>query len=157
MLYITAIIFITAYLFVSYLGFRRACGQFRLQQRERVTRALGWVSPVPQGVQSGQYNPFVKAMLDWEHHHFVSRRREELHRQASKDLESSTRKIQAESERLSTWVIEENLRLQSSISRQLLLRLERSGTVITAHPIANWVEKLVRLRDQSLGRGAVAA
>lgn len=95
-------------------------------------------------------NRFVK------HLYAAARSHDELHQRLSDELRKSAEQLSTEAHSLSGWASQENQRLQSTVSHQLIGHLERwevtardSGRIGDEHSlISAWIARLAALRDQ---------
>jgi restriction endonuclease len=87
------------------------------------------------------------------HLHEAIRTHDELHQRLSAELRKSSDQLQSEAHTLSGWAAQENQRLQSTVSHQLIQHLEKWQSTApepqrASVKISEWIAELAKLRDQ---------
>lgn len=99
------------------------------------------------------------------HIHNAIRSRDELHERLSVALCKSDGQLLSETQTLTGWASQENQRLQSSVSHQLIQFIERWQTSVPAEvdgkisplPVSDWIKRLSAIRDQDPELAAMLA
>jgi hypothetical protein len=118
-------------------------------ERSRQSGDLGEIALIVMMIVEDE-NRFVK------HLHAAERSHDELHQRLSDELRKSADQLCDEAHSLSGWASQENQRLQSTVSHQLIVHLEtwklgaRDSERIGADhsQISAWIARLAELRDQ---------
>jgi hypothetical protein len=157
------------------------CGEVRAEISKFMDEHRGFrLNPVQWGRQTAFYREFeqlrdeldraqgagdlpeislIAVMVAEDERVFVShlrasiRTRDELHCRISASLNRSDDLLRSETKNLKNWVVQENQRLQSAVSHQLLQFIERwrkiqTDTQVGSMQLKSWTERLVALRDQ---------
>lgn len=98
------------------------------------------------------------------HLHAAARSHDELHERLTHELRKSADQLRSEAHTLTGWASQENQRLQSTVSHQLIQHLERwkgssapsSRSEVCQRRLSAWIDELTKLRDRDPELAAAA-